>query len=126
MKKVFLILLVLAGCARDSAKTAEAPLVGPAEFESLIQPEAILLDVRTPEEFQRGYIEGAINLNYKAGDFAERIDSLDRSKTYLVYCASGVRSGKASNMMKEKGFTSVTLLDGGIQAWMEADRPIKK
>ena len=87
--------------------------------EMLGEEEVVLLDVRTPAETAEGMIEGAREIDFKADDFAARIDSLDRDKTYLVYCRSGNRSGKACALMDELGFEHRYNLEGGYLNWEE-------
>lgn len=77
---------------------------------------AVLLDVRTPEEFASGHIQSAINIDFQNPSFAEDVKKLDTSKPYFVYCRSGNRSGKAVSFMKENGFTKIYELQGGIVA----------
>lgn len=88
-------------------------------FKSLITKEDhILLDVRTPEEYVEGEIAGHQLINFKAADFPQQIDKLDKAKNYLVYCRSGNRSGQTCQLMERMGFTGdLYNLDGGIQAW---------
>lgn len=81
------------------------------------QADAILLDVRTPAEYQSGHIEGAINMDIKAPDFLKKVSTLDRELEYLVYCRSGKRSVTACNRMAEAGFGRLNNLKGGILAW---------
>ncbi|UOQ70726.1 rhodanese-like domain-containing protein [Hymenobacter cellulosilyticus] len=64
----------------------------------------VVLDVRTPEEFSTGHLRGAQNLNFRDPNFPSLLAGLDTTKTYVLYCASGNRSGKASVLMQEKGF----------------------
>lgn len=87
-------------------------------------PDFLILDVRTSEEYMAGYIEGALLLDYYAADFAEKLTQLDRSKTYLVYCRSGNRSGRTLQMMKDAGFRKVYNLQGGIISWQHAGLPL--
>lgn len=75
---------------------------------------AVLLDVRTPEEFSVGHIQSAINIDFQNQSFLSDIKNLDNSKTYFVYCRSGNRSGKAISIMKENGFKNIYELQGGI------------
>lgn len=75
---------------------------------------AVLIDVRTPEEFNTGHIHSAINVDYQNHAFVSDIKKLDTSKTYFIYCRSGNRSGKAASIMKENGFTYIYELEGGI------------
>ena len=123
-KKLFLALLFVAACTAKPDGNAGVEHVPPEAFESRINSEAIIVDVRTQQEFHTGYIEGAVNIDYKADNFSERIDTLDRSRNYLLYCASGARSSRASDMMKGKGFKSITTLEGGIEAWAAAGKPV--
>lgn len=89
-----------------------------AEFAGRIGGEnTVLLDVRTPAETAGGVIEGAIEMDYRAPDFADQLKSLDPNKTYLVYCASGGRSGKTCGMLNEAGIGKVYNLKGGYAAW---------
>lgn len=89
-------------------------------------PDFIVLDVRTPEEFARGHLpeKTPMNLNFYASDFREELSRLDRGKTYLVYCRTGHRSGETVQMMKELGFRRVYDLQGGLTAWQNAGLPI--
>jgi len=73
-----------------------------------------ILDVRTEKEFLSGVIEGAINLDFYAADFSQKLDALDKNKTYLIYCRSGNRSKAVLSMMKQLDFKFVYELDGGI------------
>ncbi len=87
------------------------------EFKKLIESgKGVLVDVRTPGEFNNGYIEGAKNINI-SGDFVNEIQKLDKNKPIYVYCASGGRSGRAMQQMKGMGFKEVYNLNGGFGAW---------
>lgn len=79
---------------------------------------AIILDVRTEDEFNEGKIPGAINIDiYKGQGFIYAIQELDKSKNYYVYCRSGGRSGQACSIMSELGFQNAFNLLGGIMNW---------
>lgn len=78
-----------------------------------------VLDVRAPEERMRGYIEGSENLNFYDRDFRNKLEKLDRTKTYIVHCAGGGRSAKAVKIMKELGFGSSYNLIGGFGEWIK-------
>ncbi|MDA9773415.1 rhodanese-like domain-containing protein [Saprospiraceae bacterium] len=79
--------------------------------------DVVILDIRTNEEIAAGKIEGAIQIDFRASDFNSKIDALDKSKEYLVYCAAAGRSTKACKTMQKKGFTNVGNLLGGYGAW---------
>ncbi|MBA4057957.1 MAG: rhodanese-like domain-containing protein [Marivirga sp.] len=78
--------------------------------------QSVLLDVRTQEEFKGGRIPGSVNMDVMDITFYERITSLDKSKTYFVYCRSGGRSRQACSIMNKLGFIVINLA-GGIMSW---------
>ena len=87
------------------------------EFKTLIKEgKGIVLDVRTPSEFNGGFIEGAKNINI-ADNFSEEILKLDKNKPVYLYCASGGRSSRAMQMMAQLGFKEVYNLKGGYNNW---------
>lgn len=91
----------------------------PEEFKELYEAteDAILIDVRTPEEVAENAIEGHILINAFSPNFPEQILKLDKEKTYFMYCRSGNRSGKACVFMANNGFTKLVNLRGGMMAW---------
>lgn len=79
---------------------------------------AVILDVRTEEEFIEGYIPNAKNIDiYKGQGFLDEVEKLDKSKNYYVYCRSGARSAQACALMKQQGFENAYNLMGGITDW---------
>ena len=76
-----------------------------------------ILDLRTPDEFAEGHIEGATMIDFYEPDFAEQLGELDRDRPYVIYCRSGSRSGQTREVMADLGFADVTDLDGGVLAW---------
>lgn len=79
---------------------------------------AVILDVRTPDEWSRGIIPGAVNIDiYKGQGFIYAVEELDKNKNYYVYCAAGARSGQACNIMNQLGFSNTYNLAGGISQW---------
>jgi phage shock protein E len=105
---VLLVMLVLTSCAQ--AQTGkEVPNLEAKEVKQLLDSgkEVVILDVRRPDEFEQGHLKGAANINYQAEDFEQQITQLDTTKTYMLYCATGNRSGKAGQLMAEKNFTHV-------------------
>lgn len=96
----------------------------PATVKTLQQSElaakmkeenVVLIDVRTPGEVAQGHIPGAAQfIDFNGADFKTEIGKLDKSKTYIMYCRSGGRSGGASRYMVENGFQNVYNLQGGI------------
>jgi phage shock protein E len=119
----FAALILLAGCSSTGSATTVDLNV--SEFSQKInEPDVIILDVRTPEEFASGHIEGALNINFNSGDFANEITRLNPSETYAIYCRSGNRSGQAASIMHKAGFHDVSNLDGGVIDWTNAGLPL--
>lgn len=118
-----------------SDNTTEQPQIN-QKFESisvneaynLIQENAgnedfIIIDLRTQNEFNSGHIEGALNIDYYASDFSTKLKALERDKTYLIYCASGNRSGNAFDSMRNLDFLTVYNMLGGMSDWKSKDLP---
>ena len=111
---VFLFLTVLSSCGQGS--TDKASLVTPEELNQK-KDEIVLIDVRTPQEYEQGHIENAVNINIAGESFQEEIGKLDKEEPVYVYCKVGGRSGKAAKMLKDMGFKEVYDLEGGIVNW---------
>ncbi len=96
-------------------------------FEMTKDENAVILDVRTPEEYNNGHLKNSININfYDTATFNGFVGKLDKNKDYLIYCRTDNRSGKTNLMMKDKGFTQVHILKGGILAWTLDNMPVTK
>lgn len=81
---------------------------------------AVLLDVRTQEEIDAGFIEGCEKLDFFNPEFKTELEKLDKSKNYFVYCRSGNRSGQVCGLMAQMGFTGkLHNLEGGIMGWTQ-------
>lgn len=78
--------------------------------------DMIVLDVRTPEEFNETHVDGSQNFDIFSPDFKDKISRLDKTKTYKVYCRSGNRSGQAEKLMKSLGFKNVENIGSVSQA----------
>jgi rhodanese-related sulfurtransferase len=119
-KNIFLSILIpaflficISACA-----PAQTITVKPEKFERLMnKSNTIIVDVRTPEEFNTGHIPGAINIDVTGENFGEKIKVLDASKNYLLYCRTGRRSETALQIMIDNGFQNVRHLEGGIESW---------
>ncbi len=118
---------VIVGCGGNATETPTQIIedITPQEAFTLIQnnPDFVILDVRTPEEFAEEYIENAINLDYYSEAFRDELDKLDKNKTYIIYCRSGSRSGNALTIMDELNFGEVYNVLGGINSWKAEGLP---
>lgn len=84
----------------------------------------MILDVRTPQEYQEEHLEDAINIDYYSENFQDRLSELDKNKIFLVYCQSGSRSTNAVTIMINLGFVELYNMLGGIAAWISAGYPV--
>ena len=131
MKRILLVALVTmiaVGCCSNKQSGQETPgtvtTVGVEEFAKVISKKKVrLIDVRTPKGYADGHLKGAENIDVKAADFAEK--TKDVKGRVAVYCARGVRSLNAANRLSAQGCT-VYNLDGGINAWKQAGKPVLK
>ncbi len=103
-------------------------VLGPKDFRERLQTtdDAVLLDLRTPEELREGKLEGASQLDYFLKDFEDRVAELDKTKPYFIYCAGGGRSSETLELMKKLGFSAVYELKGGMTAWMKKGFQVAK
>ena len=100
----------------------------PAEAWDLISnyregDDLIIIDVSTPQEFKNLHLEGAINVNLLSRFFKARLDVMDKSRTYVVYCKVGGRSIIAQKLMHQLGFRTVYNIIGGTLLWEEEGLP---
>ena len=103
-----------------SAQSSDAiSVLTKTQFAEAIQDkDVVLIDVRTPEEYAQGAIEGAVNIDYfNQQDFIKQISSLNKNTPVYLYCRSGNRSMKAARQLVSLGFEKVYDLAGGYMAW---------
>lgn len=117
---MLLVSFVILSCSTQTDPMVKN--VDVTEFKSLMANEnTVVLDVRTPDEIANGKIANAAELDFFADGFDAKVAQLDKSKTYLVYCKSGGRSGKTCNKMAAQGFKNVYNLKGGYKAWSKGE-----
>jgi thioredoxin 1 len=105
----------------DGVKTSLSAI----EFNDQLNktPNAQILDVRTPEEFEGGHLGNALNIDYNGADFNDRISKLPKDKPVFVYCLSGGRSSAAAAEMRKMGFSPVYEMEGGMMKWRASGLP---
>ncbi len=135
-----LVALTLSACGSDATSTSDTEppgtTISAAAGIRLVQPDEaaatiadspedlVILDVRTPEEFAEGHIDGAVMIDFYRDDFAAEVAKLDPDVPYVLYCRSGNRSGQTTALMTELGFNAVDDVDGGVLAWQNAGLPL--
>ncbi|GAA6743668.1 rhodanese-like domain-containing protein [Thermus antranikianii] len=114
----FFALLALVACEpRGSYQN-----IGPQELYQAVDQGAVVVDVRTPQEFAEGHVPGAINLPVEA--IPQWADTLPKDKPVYLYCRSGNRSRQAAEYLKRKGYTNLYNLEGGILAIQREGFPL--
>lgn len=121
----FNFLLVLVSFVFACDVNAQAVNVDTFEKDLKAAKNPQLLDVRTAGEFETGYLQGAMWADWRTKDeFNRRTVALDKDKTVYIYCLSGGRSAAAAKDLRDRGFKDVVEMQGGINAWKQADKPL--
>lgn len=110
-------------CGASQQKADTSALLTVKELKTMIKevPNLQLVDVRTPEEYAAGHLEGALNIDYNADDFETRLARLDLERPTVLYCARGSRSHKAYLLGESMKFNQLYDLGGGYNAWIAAE-----
>ncbi len=114
------IFLLLTGCMYLRPKQNSMSDLSQNDWANALveHPEAVILDVRTEDEFESGHIPNALNIDLRMGTgFIDEVNALDKKKSYYVYCRSGARSAQAVQLMRDLGFSETYNLIGGILEW---------
>lgn len=127
MRVPTLVLLSLLTSLISFAQPAVSHLQNADEFEKNIKAgKTLILDVRTDKEFRSGHISQAMQANWNdSAQFRERIKYIDPQQPVYVYCLVGGRSAAAATWMRNHGFSQVIELEGGINAWKKAGKPLE-
>jgi thioredoxin 1 len=121
MKRLLTVLAIFLTLAA-TAQTQTATLLAANDFAKKVfeTPRGLVLDVRTPDEFSKGHLEHARNINWNGSSFEQEVAAIDKSTPLFVYCLGGGRSASATAKLRSLGFTEVYELDGGIMKWRQA------
>jgi rhodanese-related sulfurtransferase len=107
-----------------ASQPASPVRVGVPEWMQAAQsPGTVIIDVRTPEEFNSGHVQGALNIPVESADFAQQVAALDPATTYAIYCRSGNRSAVATAQMGSMGYLHLYDLEGGFADLEAAGMP---
>ncbi|HYF36885.1 MAG TPA: rhodanese-like domain-containing protein [Prosthecobacter sp.] len=124
MKRLAFLLCLLSVTAAFAAD--KVTHVTAEDAAKLVQTGKVtVLDVRTPDEYNEGHIKGAKNVDFSSPDFAAKLNDLDKSKPILVHCQAGGRSTKSLPALEKLG-VPIYHLDGGMDAWTQAGKPVSK
>lgn len=127
MKNLLGILVLLISCMACQVNNAQNnQTIDVAKYRETmnIKKDIQLIDVRTEEEYNSGHLKNAVNINYNANDFKDKIGKLDKSKPTFIYCLSGGRSASAMLDMSSNGFKELYNMKGGILQWKSKSFPL--
>jgi rhodanese-related sulfurtransferase len=121
---LFVVFIAVVPIALQGSEKRVLKSISVEEAAQLVETNGLnhdftILDIRTPQEFASGHLEGAVNIDYYSDSFTQELNALDKSKIYLMYCRSGGRSSSALQSMKSLGFTEVYEMGGGISTWID-------
>jgi thioredoxin len=113
------------GQQKNNKDQINGSLLSAKEFKDRIEANAAapLVDVRTPEEFEKGHLPNSYNIDWSGNGFENKIMGFERDKPIFVYCLSGGRSAVAAEKMRSFGFKQVVELEGGLMKWRAAGFP---
>jgi|ETNmetMinimDraft_35_1059890.scaffolds.fasta_scaffold03992_2 rhodanese-related sulfurtransferase len=113
-----LIFTVLLSACNSNDENA----ISVTEFASLVESkECLLIDVRSPDEYLSGHIDGSATIDFYSPEFEHKFRFIDVNQCMLFYCSTGNRSGQAAHILKkELGFTNIVHLKDGLNAWEES------
>lgn len=119
----FMAATILMACNSEAQKTN----ISVAEFEKVITEQKVqLLDVRTADEYESGYIKNALQADWNNEEqFKQRVKALNKNIPVYTYCLSGARSGAAVKWLNENGYKAYNM-EGGIKSWNKANKPLEE
>jgi len=126
---IFFLVMISAGAfSQEATQTSNTIDVSAAEFKHLIDSleGEVLIDLRTPDELRKGRIAGAMVIDFFGDNFEQSIKALDPNKTYLLYCASGGRSGETAQLLEQMGFKKIYNLETGFNGWTKEKMPVSR
>jgi rhodanese-related sulfurtransferase len=132
MKKYILFLTAVVSfqyaAIAQTANTIVVTHLSAERFKAIIANDknGVIIDLRTTDEMNKGYIKGAVQIDFLAKDAEQQIDKLDKNKTYYVYCAGGGLSADAAEYMEKKKFKRVYNFEKGFSEWEKKGFPVEK
>jgi phage shock protein E len=122
MKKLISMLFILGLISNFLSKASDNDTLSCYEAQAFLKsnannPNVIIIDVRSPEEYSQGHLVSAVNINWHGSDFEEQVMKLDKNLTYIIYCKRGGRSAAALKKMHSLGILNVKHIGGGFDEW---------
>jgi rhodanese-related sulfurtransferase len=120
MRHIYILLLSIFLCSC----TEQLKYISIEEFNGFSDDEFELLDVRTLEEFQSGYILGATNFDFFSADFIDEITKFDTNLNLIIYCRTDNRSSKSAKILADNNYKNIYVIKGGIEEWISQGNPV--
>lgn len=105
--------------------TPEINFISSSDLNELEETEYILIDVRTTDEFESGFIQNAINIDYYSEMFNSDILSLEKDYKIILYCRTNNRSAKSAIFLLDNGYRDINVIEGGITSWVKNGNDIE-
>lgn len=123
--RAYMIAAFLVLIAAPALGGSQAPSIAPSELSArrASSTAPVVIDVRTPQEYAKGHIPGALNI--PVDQVANRISEIDAPHGVALYCMIGPRARKGEAALLDAGYTSVLHLEGGLAAWQAAGFPVE-
>ena len=116
MFRFLFILLILISCGNVNQTSIKQ--ISGSEFLEL-RDDFEIIDVRTKSEYESGFIENALNIDFFSDTFESDILSLNKNSKIILYCRTNNRSTKTANLLKKNGFKDINVIEGGITDWVK-------
>jgi len=118
MIRIFILFLFLIFSC-NSLNPPELNIISHSELVEIQETEYILIDVRTIQEYESGFIKQAINIDFYSESFKNDILSVEKDSKVILYCRTNNRSNKTAKILLENGYMDVNVIDGGITSWVK-------
>lgn len=119
MKRMVPLLSLVLITACSAAKS-----LSPGELKSMLAKQGVVLvDIRPPDKYADGHIEGAVNVEYHKKTFLKEMKRFDRNSEIVLYCGTGLKTGDAVKELSGAKFKRLSVLTDGIDAWEKAGYP---
>jgi rhodanese-related sulfurtransferase len=116
MHRFLFILLILFSCGNFNQTSVKH--ISGSEFLE-INDDFEIIDVRTKSEYESGFIESALNIDFFSDTFEPDVLSLNKNSKIILYCRTNNRSTKTANLLKKNGFKDISVIEGGITDWVK-------
>ncbi len=114
----FLIILILLFISCGNLNQSSIKYISESEFLEL-NVDFELIDVRTKSEYESGFIENALNIDFFSDTFESDVLSLNKNSKIILYCRTNNRSTKSADLLKKIGYKNVNVIEGGITDWVK-------